>query len=474
MHSTWSPVVLVQDCDIKAAATLGLPFPLVGVADDAALTFRGMDGAPVAAPTVLRDAVAHLVLSAAGARAAAGFGDAFAARFGKGSCPALTDLSALSEADRPQAALRALATGAVAAQGVTMQRNRQMMRDLTELRIIHDQTQSAFAELERFFYGSVRSERRLFRELSPLRTQAPCLLAPGATLEQRLPCDSTGLSDVSICLPKTVPVETGTLTVSLELAESGAQVAEWQIEAADLPTGWLRLALDRALGPDAQTPQLRIHWQGAQQLRLVTSVMHPDARFQPRPGAPLLAMQVWKYIPGTRAASEAGSHLAHGADPVDRWLVGRSVMTAAVGRAKEGWWVGYSDHFAGLMVRPGPEDGSAARLESALATGVRQVSGGVKTEQAEGPVVEYAMGASPVSARPRSAGTEPDFLPGHMTDWLALPPGKWAELHLFLPAPLTEPHDLYLMTRVAAGETASAIPPEACFFTLVAEVGHGH
>lgn len=181
---------------------------------------------------------------------------------------------------------------------------------------------------------------------------------------------------------------------------------------------------------------------------------------------------MWKYIPGTRVLSEPASHLAHGAEPPGTWVLGRSVMSRAVPRAAEGWFVGYSDHFAGLMVRPDPQEGSAARLEAALPARVVQVSGGVKTEQAAGPVVEYALGAAPVAARPRSAATEPDFAPGHRTEWLALEPGRWAELHLFLPAPLAEPHDLYLMTRLAPGETAPASPPEACFFTLVAETDH--
>lgn len=472
MQSTWSPVVLVQDCDLSGAVALNLPFAPVAVAGTDPLAFRGADGRPVAAEAVLRDAVARLALSAEGARAAPAAEAAFDARFGEGACPALADLSALPAAARPAAALAALATGAVAGQGEARSRNRQLMRDLAELRIAHDQTQAAFAALEGFFYSTVRSERRLFRELSPLRTQPPCLLAPGAVLEQRLPCDSVGLSDVAFCLPKGFEAEEGTLTAALELAESGAQIAEWTLEAADLQPGWNRLALDRALGTDAQTPQLRLRWQGPGQLRLVTSLAHPDERFQPRPGAPLLALQVWKYIPGTRVLSEPASHLAHGAEPPGTWVLGRSVMSRAVPRAAEGWFVGYSDHFAGLMVRPDPQEGSAARLEAALPARVVQVSGGVKTEQAAGPVVEYALGAAPVAARPRSAATEPDFAPGHRTEWLALEPGRWAELHLFLPAPLAEPHDLYLMTRLAPGETAPASPPEACFFTLVAETDH--
>ena len=468
MQQIWSPSVLVQACDMAEAVALDVPFALVAADGD---FLRSVDGSPVRPEVALRDALAVLVLTPSARPGAAALVQGWATRFG--SAPELLDL-----ADRPAPARRAealagLARLAVAAQVRMLGRNRQLMRDLAEMRIAHDQTQAAFAALEGFFYQSGGAERRLYRELSPLRTQLPCLLAPGAMVEQRLPCDSAGLSDIALCLPKEGAPATGVLTVSLELAESGAQIAEWRLEAAELHPGWLRLALDRALGPDAQTPQLRLHWQGAEQLRLVTSVLHPDARFQPRPGAALLAMQVWKYIPGTRVPAAAGSHLAHGADPVDRWLLGRSVMTAAVAQAADSGAVEYSELFAGLMVRPGPEDISSARLEGALAPGLRHVAGGVKTEQDTGPVVEYALAAAPAATRPRSAGSLPDFDPGLRSDWLALPPGKWAQLHLFLPAALAEPHDLYLMTRLAPGEAAPDTAPDACFFTLTAEVDHG-
>lgn len=417
-----------------------------------------------------RDALCVLVLTPAARPGASALVQDWAARFA--STPDVLDLADQPQPARRAEALAGLARLAVVAQGRMLERNRQLMRDLAELRIAHDQTQAAFAALEGFFYQSGGVDRRLYRELSPLRSQPPCLLAPGAMVEQRLPCDSSGLSDIALCLPREGAPASGVLSVSLELAESGAQIAEWRLEAAELRPGWLRLALDRALGPDAQTPQIRLHWQGSDQLRLATSVLHPDARFQPRPGAALLAMQVWKYIPGTRAPVAAGSHMAHGADPVGRWLLGRSVMTAAVAQAADRGAVEYSELITGLMVRPDPEDITSARLEGALAPGVHHVAGGVKTEQHTGPVVEYALAAAPVAARPRSAGSRPDFDPGLRTEWLALPAGRWAELHLFLPAPLTESHDLYLLTRLAPGEPAPDTAPDACFFTLTAEVDH--
>lgn len=472
MQPTWSPVVLVQECDLAAAMALPLPLALVVVGTGGV---RDTRGEALDTETVLRDGLVRLVLSAPGLQADAGFAADWTARFGPGSLPERLDLSAGDPREQAQAALAGVAAAAVRAQGATLLRNRRLMRDLAELRLAHDQTQAAFAALEDHAYRTGLAERRMLRHLPEQRIHPPCLLAPGAQVDQRLPCDSAGLSDVALAIPKGFGVEEGELTVALDLAESGACMAEWHIPAALIRPGWLRLALDRALGSDAQTPVLRLRWHGREQLRLASSFAHPDPRFQPRPGAPLLALQIWKHLPGTRTPPAAGSQLARGADRVTRWHLGRSHMELAAGPgpAKPGAALDYSAGFGGLMVRPGA-DGlvQAARLDGGLAPGVVQVSGGVKTEQATGPAVDYALAAAPVAARPRSTGNLPAFAPGHVSDWLHLPAGKWGELHLFLPAPLAEAHDLYLMTRLAPGETAPDTPPEACFFPLVAEVAH--
>ena len=476
MHATWSPVVLVQGCDLPAVASVPIPFAIiVPQVIDAGLSFRDSKGNAVAAETILRDGLARLVLSPEGRTADAALQAAWVGRFGAGAIPDLLDLSAEPAGARPMAILGALATAAVRTQGGVVQRNRRLMRDLAELRLAHDQTQAAFAALEDHAFRTGLTGRQMLRHLPEQRTQPPCLMAPGARVEQRLPCDSIGLSDVALAIPKGFGVETGELTVALDLAESGACVAEWRIPAARIRPGWLRLALDRALGPDAQTPVLRLSWQGTEQLRLASSFAHPDPRFQPRPGAPLLALQIWKHLPGTRTPPAAGSHLANGSDTVSRWYLGRShmMLAAGPGEAKPGAAVEYSANFGGLMVRP-PVDGSvqAVRLDDALAPGVAMVAGGVKTEQAIGPVVEYALAAAPVSARPRTAGNLPEFVPGHVSDWVQLPAATWGEMHLFLPAALSEPHDLYLMTRLAPGEDAPDTAPDACFFPLSAEVAH--
>ena len=54
-----------------------------------------------------------------------------------------------------------------------------------------------------------------------------------------------------------------------------------------------------------------------------------------------------------------------------------------------------------------------------------------------------------------------------MSEWSPLPPNEWSELHLFLTEPLQETHDLFLMTRLPAGEGCSG-PPRACFFRITA------
>jgi hypothetical protein len=50
--------------------------------------------------------------------------------------------------------------------------------------------------------------------------------------------------------------------------------------------------------------------------------------------------------------------------------------------------------------------------------------------------------------------TPPAFARGCMTAWCRLPPLGADLLDLVLPEPVSEPHDLYLMTRLPDGQTA--------------------
>ncbi len=334
--------------------------------------------------------------------------------------------------------------------------------------------QTSFERLESFFYQNNRSERILASTLSVQQGQRPIVLRAGREIEQRLPLDSGGICDVAFSVPSTPRSTEGTLFASIVLMESNAIVAEWEVPAEKIKPGWLRLCLERALGPDIQTPILRLTWDGTEPLQWNTSFFHPDPRFMPNPNSPIMALRVWKYIPGARATLPASGILARGAQKIDRWKIGRSLLQEAVplGLGQDKSSVQYSEQFNGLMVQPTNSDPVAGRIDNAAPPSVQHIFGGIKTEDQTGPIVEFAYGLVPSRKRAAAGNGIPDFVNGLLAEWYPLPPNEWAELHLFLAEPLSEAHDLFLLTRLAEGERCEQ-RPTSCFYRITALASAG-
>lgn len=467
MDICWMPIVLVAEVDAAAAGCLvDLVRPVV-VSGDGALDFRDMDGAPIGpAQGLPGDVLCFMAFSKAALGVHAGLMRHWPAHFGAGSGPALNSL--VAEKAPEAAASAVLVRRLVQSLHQGHQSKAQLMREIALLRRDHDSMQSAFASLEAYFHSILRSERNRTMVLTPDTSLPPLRLNPGDEIEQRLPTDSTGLSDVEICLRGAPTSQKGALRLSLELLEQGESVAEWQIAACDLSTGWLRLSLVSALGPDAQTAVLRLIWEGESPLLLEPSLLHPDPRFAPSPGAPMLALHLWKFVPGAQAALPVDGHPAQPVSLHTEWNIGLSALRVAHDATGDQGAVEYSDLRTGLFVRPKDAAIVAARLDGAGRPGMMHIFGGVKTEQETGPDVEYAYALAPVGQRSHRSAQLPQFDAGQISDWLRLPPNTWQELHLFLEKPLAEPHDLYLLSRVA-GKHPGRSRVDACFFRIVGQ-----
>ena len=463
----WLPIVLAAEDDVGTVGGLARSARIVAV--------RFCGDAPEFRPTWERgaafsphlrdphDVLAVFAASAEGCRSAgrivAGWGDLFATPVR----PALVDLTQGGAPDPPAAFAQLLAEHVRDLHA----RNAGLMRELAVLRTAHEETQNAFVRLESFFDRNNQGRRVPTTTLPVHRGGQPVVLRPGAESEQRLPTSSDGLSDVAISIHGKPKGASGLLHVSLELGESGGVVARWAVESGALTPGWLHLGLERALGPDPQTPILRLGWTGEEPLSLDTSFRHPDPRFMPMPGAPLLAMQVWKYVPAALSTPPAQAHLPTGHDVVERWNIGRALLRAAVPVAGAAGSVDYSEQFTGLQVMPVPDRPATARLDGCVHAGVRHLRGGIKIEDPDGPAVEFAYALHPTRLRADRQDAAPAPDPELMSEWSPLPPNEWSELHLFLTEPLQETHDLFLMTRLPAGEGCSG-PPRACFFRITA------
>ncbi len=460
MTDPWTPICLVAQVDLDACAGQMLPAVGLAVFDTlgAVPVFR-LGEAELSPQVVYRDGIATIVASDAGAAQHAALAQFWTAQFGA-ALPDAIDLR------QPGASLgTALGGHLIAALRVAQTRSIRLMKELALLRKEADQTQTAFARLESFFYQTGKAERMPDVAFPEQPGQRPILLTKGRPIEQRLPTESTGLCDVSFRIVE-APAKGQILTAQIELLESGRIVAEWALPWDKLVKGWVRLSLARALGTDAQTPVLRLAWDGADPLKLAASFAHPDPRFRAADDTGMLAMYTWKYIPGAAPLLAPDGIAASRTGMTDHWSIGSQSLRDAVNMNADPGSLEFTDWMGGLAVRPTAAQPGVARLNAVAHPGVVHLTGGIKTEAGEGPDVEYAYALAPTATRPRAAGHVPEFAPDMTSDWLRLPTASWSELHLFLKAPLTQTCDLYLLSRIPEGVAAQG-PANAYFYKLL-------
>ena len=116
---------------------------------------------------------------------------------------------------------------------------------------------------------------------------------------------------------------------------------------------------------------------------------------------------------------------------------------------------------AAIEVRPVNGTATVAKLPGALPAQGSPVTATIKTEDPDGPLVEYAL----LALDPHRCLHEPIFNkrqptvePGGFSGWLPIHPDFTTQIHLNLVEPAIKPLDLYLATRLARGQTAESAP----------------
>lgn len=273
-------------------------------------------------------------------------------------------------------------------------------------------------------------------------------------LEQRLPRESTGLCDVAISIVVPEGLEGGVLNVTLWTAEDEREHAQWQLPANELRSGWLRLSLLASLEDDARTPFLRLAWDGEVGLELDWSVKHPDPRFQAiidgKETGATLALRSWSFVAGVEAPLPEDGVLP-GRIVRRKRVVSNETLAAAQNLTPECETFGLLEEHRALLVHITPSGHSVARLPAAVKAGVRHVSAEIQTRSEKAPNIEYAIAIAPASRRPDPSDPVPHFRRDDVTSWVELRALEPGALHLYLPDPVEETSDLYLMVRPAAG-----------------------
>jgi hypothetical protein len=374
----------------------------------------------------------------------------------------ICDLTTVKADAREAALLRFVVEGLGAISERNLRRVAELSRSLAVLRQVHEQTQSAFAQLEKFVFDNNLAQRTQCLALLPGRDMPPLILAEGQMLTQRLPVSSAGLSDVTIFIDEMDSAEDAKLSVALLTREDKTLQAHWLLTGPQLAKGPLRLALPTALKTLPLTPYLEVTWLGSGQIQLSSSVYHPDPCHQPDvEGTRLpqvLAMQCWSYLPGLAAPLPVGAQLPSASDarPPRQRVIGADILATAVDLTPDSQHSRFLAERTAVLVHPMPRDTSIMRIASCIPAGTTSVVARICTIFEQAPVIEYALAIAPCGINGAARPFDPTSASTTRTPWVALRPAQTGELHLPLAEALETDHDLFLMTRLAAqpGDTS--------------------
>jgi len=341
------------------------------------------------------------------------------------------------------------------------QRNVMLRRELSVVRRAHESTQLSFERLEAFLWKAFVSPRWHTLTLEPLGALLPRVITSSNRLTQRIPDDTSGLSDIAVFVSNINLIGTGVLTAQLEASESSEVLSAWQVDSSEFDsTGWVRFSMLRSVGFDKQTLILHLAWSGDIPIKIACSVTHPDTRFHSfvdSIGAEtVIALKCWKYIEGVLAPLPSDGHAAIdsnniGVPRAKRVFVEDTTLKTVTNLDPVLSDVAFDPNRSGILVHP-PKQGTAiGRIDNCFNYSVTQVSATIETVNEQSQNIEYCIAVADKQLRDLNKLDEACFIDTAKSEWVSLRPNYRSQIHLYLPDINQDSVDLYLMTRLAAG-----------------------
>ena len=340
-------------------------------------------------------------------------------------------------------------------------RNVAMRRELSVIRRSHETTQLAFERLEKFVWDAYASPRWPVLTLSPAVGLPPLLLSTNNILTQRIPNDTSGLSDLAIFVSKIDSIKQGILTLQLEALESGDIISKWQVNSSKLTNAeWARFSLLRTLSLDKQTVLIRLTWSGDVPIEVASSLNHPDPRFNSHiddfDTKVVIALKCWKHIEGVLTPLPSD-----GLVPVDQYnidfsgekrlLVDLEKLAEVININPINSEVSFDPHRTGVLVHPPKVGISIGRIDNCFTCQVTQVSAVIETVNEKGPTIEYCIALGHRSLRELNILDDSHFPDNAKSSWVSLQPNHRSQVSMYLADIDQNLFDLYLMTRLPVG-----------------------
>ena len=391
----------------------------------------------------------------------------------EGFLPEVTLIDSTGGRDAAAAAVhRALFEAIAQTHGASAARLLTLQRQYAAFRAVHDQLQNAFDTVESFLART---------QLAPTWVAFACepseitvgLQNPDEPYQitQLLPLPSQGLAAVEVhAIPADTAAE-GSLRVSLETCEDRRTLGQWAIPYQSVPDGWIFLDLPEIDIAPRQSVLLTTIWDTQSgvppKLSLTALQPVPESRIQIAGnghGERSLALRLHIGLPGSRRVVHP-FHVGVMTQPqIDR--LGRRLPPSVLRRIAEvdplpggEPLVRLREDASAIELRPVNGSPTIAKLPGALPAGARRLTATIKTEDPDGPFVEYAL----LALHARSAYKRVlekgrvNRDGGGFSGWLPIHPAFTTQLHLELPEPSTEPLDVYLAARIAAGQEAECV-----------------
>jgi hypothetical protein len=344
-----------------------------------------------------------------------------------------------------------------------------LRRQYSAFRIVHDQLQNAFDTVENFLARAHLPPTWLAFACEPSEAAVgPQTAGEPLQVTQLLPVPSQGLAAIELHAVAADADASGSLAVAITTREDERILGEWSIPYVAVPDGWMFLDLPEIDIAPRQSVSLTALWntQSGIPPRLSLTALQPvpEARVSiagSDENGRSLALRLHIGLPGSRRVvhpyhigvrhqphiSRLGRHLAPSA------LRGFAELDPVPGREP---LVTLIEEQAAVEVRPANGGMTVAKLTGALPAGARRLTATIKTEDPDGPLVEYALLALGPSGGYRQVLTRGRLNrgPGGFSGWLAVHPDFATQIHLSLSEPAKNPLDLYLATRLAKGQTA--------------------
>lgn len=327
-----------------------------------------------------------------------------------------------------------------------------LSKSLAQLRHSHEQSLNSFVKLEKFLSTVVKTPRWEFLTLPPSTNNLPLQITSDQILVQRIPCSSTGISDIAINInKKSIINNADKLELKLFLEESEDCIATWIIPGFDLQEGWLRLSLERSLNSDSQTPLLELSWSGKNSLFLNTSIHNPDPRFcvsiNDQKASNTIQLRIWKYIEGCLCSIPQDGFLPQTNDNHFKMLSIKKMQTALIPNT-DNLTISWIKDKKSLQVHPLLSTPTIACIEHITVENYTEITADIETISERATDIEYAIGIAPSSNYKKSKNIQVSDIK-NLSAWVKIPALTKSQLVLNIRnLNKKEIYNLYLITKV--------------------------